>query len=537
MPNLKKKLFTRLKDHKYFVILCGLFLVTGLILAATWYKYQINPDATSYFTIAKKYAHFEIRDAVNSYWGPLLSLMLVPGVWFGVSLVVFAKCLAVVSVVTIMTIAYTFLITRKLDKKIATVTSAIIGIVLFPYALPGPITPDLLNAVWTLLFACQLISLCKSPTRKNILLISIFGALMYLTKSFGLYLFIGTVLVTLAFNLRDFKNGQGIKYLTSYMYIGLVFALIVLPFIAAISIKEGRPTISSAGRFNLNFAGPNSKETYFPPRVSGPLDPPNKSAVSVWENPALLTALYPDDGWSPLKSLSSFRYYIHSIFLKNIKLALHIIKTSSLLVSLGLLIVITGSLRKGKYQEDSIVFAALSLLTILGYSLILLEERYMLAVLCIGIVASSIFFDRLIHKALLNRTQYIFICGLLIFFSCWVSASDIINKRYINASFQKEAVQLGEIVAPGSNVLSDVYEATYVCYYLQSNCYGVFNDTGYSLPEYHALLLSKNIKYYFDYSYAQNSPAVQEYLGDYARQVHVVDSDSYQLSVYELKNN
>ena len=57
---------------------------------------QINPDGISYIQVARNCAAGRFDLAVNSYWGPLLSWILVPFVWLGWDLQLVVKVLGVV---------------------------------------------------------------------------------------------------------------------------------------------------------------------------------------------------------------------------------------------------------------------------------------------------------------------------------------------------------------------------------------------------------------------------------------------------------
>src|SRR5947208_12224961 len=48
------------------------------ILLFPLYRFQIDPDGISYINIAHLYAIGDFHDAINGYWGPLISWLLVP---------------------------------------------------------------------------------------------------------------------------------------------------------------------------------------------------------------------------------------------------------------------------------------------------------------------------------------------------------------------------------------------------------------------------------------------------------------------------
>ena len=74
----------------------GLLTVVGLAAVAGLYiwaacdivavsLHQINPDGVAYMRLARYWAEGRLDLAVSSYWGPLLSWLLVPSAWLGLA--------------------------------------------------------------------------------------------------------------------------------------------------------------------------------------------------------------------------------------------------------------------------------------------------------------------------------------------------------------------------------------------------------------------------------------------------------------------
>src|SRR5262252_9453801 len=70
------------------------FFVAAAVLFVG-YRFQINPDGVSYISIAQGYLHGDFKHAVNGYWGPLLSWLLVPLLAVKIEPVLATKLLAV----------------------------------------------------------------------------------------------------------------------------------------------------------------------------------------------------------------------------------------------------------------------------------------------------------------------------------------------------------------------------------------------------------------------------------------------------------
>ena len=110
------KYFVVLKRHAFFILLGLVFSVASYLLIVHWYQYNLNPDALSYITIAQKYAHFDIRHAVNGYWAPMFSWLMVPAVWLHANLITSARLVMALSALSMLIAVYIFLIGRDVSR-------------------------------------------------------------------------------------------------------------------------------------------------------------------------------------------------------------------------------------------------------------------------------------------------------------------------------------------------------------------------------------------------------------------------------------
>ncbi len=79
-----------------------IYLILGIFLIK-YYRYQINPDGISYISIAQKYLNGDFTNAINGYWGPLISWLLMPFLYWGVEPLLAAKVLnLIIGLITIM---------------------------------------------------------------------------------------------------------------------------------------------------------------------------------------------------------------------------------------------------------------------------------------------------------------------------------------------------------------------------------------------------------------------------------------------------
>jgi hypothetical protein len=71
-------------EFKHAVLFITLILYSCLSLSLFDYE-RVTGDATLYLSIAQKYVNGDFVNAINGYWGPLLSWLMVPFLLFGSS--------------------------------------------------------------------------------------------------------------------------------------------------------------------------------------------------------------------------------------------------------------------------------------------------------------------------------------------------------------------------------------------------------------------------------------------------------------------
>src|SRR4051812_34230435 len=162
-------------------------LVIYLVSAALLYpflKYYIDSaDTLQYITIAKNYSTGNFEDAVNSFWSPLITWLLVPFVLLRMEPVFAFKILQVIiGVFTLRLIFYHIESSNSAKFIRLALKAACIPLVLSFVFLFS--TPDLLLLTLYLL----LVTLLKN--NRSPLLIGICGAAIYFAKGFGFVFFI-----------------------------------------------------------------------------------------------------------------------------------------------------------------------------------------------------------------------------------------------------------------------------------------------------------------------------------------------------------
>lgn len=269
------------------------------IPAYLYFRYHYDvPDMYQYITIAKKYSGGNFQEALNSYWGPLLSWLLVPFILLKIDPFFGLKILQ------IFIGFYTLLICFRFIDSTIPALRIIVKLVLIPlilsYALLSP-SPDLLFLALLL----QIILLTAS-SEISVFPLACVGLLLYLTKGVGLYLF-PAILVLMVFVKIWGGKANPILYKKAVVSF-LIFTAFSFTWICLLSIRYGELTPSSAGRYNLNLIGSakgNNLE-WKHPIDNGLYAPFTQTATSAWEEPYRL----PQESWSMFRSVEDFKHYI-----------------------------------------------------------------------------------------------------------------------------------------------------------------------------------------------------------------------------------
>lgn len=280
--------------------------------AAAWLAWlsrdQINPDGVAYIQVARHWAAGRLDLAVNSWWGPLLSWLLVPAIRLGWEPVVAVKILG--AMLGLLTAVGAGRIARLLvecrpgigaacrlkpfDGVAATGAglapsicfAAMLGLALT--MLPEPVTPDLLLAcILTWYFAVTLAWLCEGGTR-HMLAAGALGGLAYLAKSYGLP-FVVLHLATAVWMRRRFvrktcdgRHATTAQWLRPALHALAVLALVAGPWVIAVSRYAGKPTIGCAGEYARRAFDPVALQTYDLPIFD--LQVPRQGRLTCWEN-------------------------------------------------------------------------------------------------------------------------------------------------------------------------------------------------------------------------------------------------------------
>ncbi len=350
-----------------------------------------------YISIAKKYLNSDFTHAINGYWSPLISwLLIIPIAVFDDSITAFKMLQLAIGL---------FVLFQWNGILMKSKLSALMKYMLAIISVPFLISYSLLNCTPDLLFMGMILWLINIFLSGNVttdpaiaIRAGITGGLMYFTKAFGLPLFIAISIFAILFEGR--KEKLNIRAVT-LMY--LFFSIICLIWISKISFHYNEFTINKSISFNRSLNANMLNGTEELPVLGSGILKPMEGDLSAWEAPGE----YVIPG-NPNNFYETFKRNILSIYYFDFSRQIGII---------FLLLLFMFIYRKGKeVKTDKWLFLLLSTLIFVyaGYSLVLVHSRYIWINTFIMLVLSSVFIQQLISNRIMKVTLYSFFFMLAI---------------------------------------------------------------------------------------------------------------------------
>jgi hypothetical protein len=278
-------------------LLAGLFIIgalVGLYFQLTYHKF-LNNDTLSYINLAERYVAGDWQHAINGFWSPMYTWIICICKLIG--LPVLQSCYVINFLAAALGLYVLCELARRyLTRPLFYIAFCLYALLLMLFYAMSSLTPDLMAAVFCLLFL-QLATDKQFAFNKRIQwLAGIIAAFAYFSKLYNfvpIHLFMFTWLA---------YRGKGV--LRTYG----VFILLSCTWIAAISIHEGQLVVTTAGKFNHNFMSPGYGGAY--PTDARIIAPPFDKAYSAQTDPA---HLLDDYDWSPFDDTQSFLHQVNLI--------------------------------------------------------------------------------------------------------------------------------------------------------------------------------------------------------------------------------
>lgn len=465
--NLK---FYKFSIDKILVLILLLYLASGFLLLG-YYQYQINPDGVGYIQTAMKYLSGDIKGAVNAYWGPLLSWLLVPFLYYNqtptyslYSTKILSLLLGFITLIGVWQLSHRF----DMEEMIRT-TILLIMIPIILYFSLSVITPDLL-IVCILVCYLSLIFSSKYPKKVSYaLLCGLLGAAAFMGKSFLFPFFIAQFSVL---NLLHYLYRRDLKIkIARNLIIGfLTFIILSGVWIGLISSKEGRLTFGTAGEYNHALVGPQSSGfPQFYQGLSAPGEINQEKAIKKW---------------SPWESWTNFQFQLNLIWNNTIQtLSIYQYFSSlALIIIIGSLLILITPLNNfiDRNNREIVLFALVTIFIYSGgYLPILVEERYLWPVYILLVLLGGSLIGIIFKNLLTTKSNYINLLkgSILIIFAMSFILMPI-NFLYTNLNTGKDIYTLSNTLKTQYGVQGNIatndrlIDTQYLSFYLNTTSYG-----------------------------------------------------------------
>lgn len=486
-----------MKNNLGLILVIVVYFIIGLYLLQ-YYQYALNSDGISYISIAGEYLNGNFTDAINGYWGPLFSWLLIPFLHFSNTNPQFNIYLTkVLSLITgfFAIIGVKLLISRfEIDKT----SETLILISLIPIILSflfDIISPDLLVATLLIYYLYIIFNSNYSNSEYNGILCGIIGSFAYLSKSYALPFFlVHFVLFNTFYYFKGTDKEKQHKIFKNLILGLMVFFIISGVWIALISDKYGKLTFGTAGDYNHEFVGPQSSGHFV--YYHGLIKPPNEFAVSAWEDPSYFKM----KSWSALESWNNFKYQIMLISYNALKIIniFEVISLFSIVIIMVSFILIFKSSTNNTLKSKLVYLMTTIVLYAGGYSLIWVDQRYLWLINILLLITGVYLLNILFEQGFMNK-NFKNILLILLILSFVINP---VNALATNPNIGTEIYNLSETLKSNYSVHGNLASngewevSDYIAYYTGSKYYGKIKEN----ESYNNLkneLRNNNIDYYF----------------------------------------
>ncbi len=349
-----------------------LYLLGSLALLPV-FRYMINPDGISYLSIASRYLAGDWPGAINGYWGPLFSWLLVPLLALRIEPLLACKVLSIlVGLATIPALQALSLRFGLCGRLRAITLGALLPLLwLFTFSI---VTPDFLTTCLLAWYFSLIFDARFTDRRRSAILCGMLGGLAFFAKAYGFYFFLAHYTLAAALFVLSAEDAARRRAAVRNYALGLaVFAVLAGGWIYALSDKYGGLTVATSGAYNHSVMAPDSRGQ--PMLYQGFFAPADEHATSIWEDPSALRG----STWSATGSPRLLKYQAGLVLHNGILVVRHLSRHSfpALLVLAAFVLI---GLRAGRrcLRPGGEALPLLSLLLFAGgYALIVVEDRYL----------------------------------------------------------------------------------------------------------------------------------------------------------------
>ena len=470
------------------VLLCGL-----LAFIYPYYQYYVDPDATAYLTIAKRYAGGDYHRAVNGYWSPWscwLTALLIKG---GVAAMRAAIIINTLAATGWLFITQSFFIKFKVRRGVQLLLNITLSLFLV-YAVFWQSFADLWE-VFFLLCSLRLMLVENYEHKAGLWVLNgIVGAFAYFSKAYAFPFFILNV-VCCGYLITNGKENTS-QWLKMSIVPVVVMIACSMPWIIALHNKYGMWMTSTAGTLNRSWYLVG--HPFWERDIEFLVPPIYMNSPYYWEDPYLVNGETPQF----YSSAKLFALQIVKCFYNLLKMVKSMSELSVLFVFTSLMAV--GSFfsprLRPQFGEQLRVVILSFLLFPLAFMLVNFEPRYIWYMLPLSMILGVLMMEKYIAGAKLKKWLLAAFCATYLVTPLW-GLKDMYRAGYAEYELAGEMKAMNIKGSFTANVVygPQMQNVTRLAYF-SGNSY-------YNIPKLdltHQQLLAEmrryRVKYYFHYS-------------------------------------
>jgi hypothetical protein len=354
--------------NRLYYLSAAILYILLFFLLFPWYQYVLDIDAISYIHVAQRYARGDYFTAVNGYWSPLISWILIPFIKAGYDPVFTAKYINGVLGLGTFFACCSLMNKFRIHPFLKRIIPFVLAVLLVSYAF-YELCADLLQLLFVILYLNLVFSKDFIRNNYNIIGASALAAICYYAKAYNFPFFLLHFSVMVFVLLKRAKTPAFGKTFILKLFIGFfTFFLLVTPYLVVLTNKYGSFRINNAGKLNMSW--------FLSPGISDNrkmvAEPPFADATSYWDDPTYAQEKY-------VGPLTSGKY-----FLKEIKLfisttikffgLLNLVSIFSFLIFFCFIVYLYR--KKREHETNDWLLLLTTLIYPSGYLLIFIEWRY-----------------------------------------------------------------------------------------------------------------------------------------------------------------
>lgn len=367
------------KGRSYLpLVVSALLLWAALYVLFPFYQYDIDPDGTSYLTIAQRYADGDIKTAVNGLWSPLACWLTALLIKMGIAAIPASIVVNAAGATGFLRVSWSLFVRNGIAA--GRLWAYCITLVVF---LSFAVYWQTFNDLWGVFFMLGVLRIMMADgfARKPMLWVAIgvVGALAFFAKAYSLPYFVLCVGCS-AYFLADKDRSQWIRIMLVAVP---VLVCCAFPWLYMLHEKYGMWTTSTAGPLNASWylvGHPEWKEG-----IDILLPPTYPTSVYYWEDPYYVNGHLSHfwDSWY-LAGRQVLKLGYNCLMLLRC-----MVEISVLLPLIGVYILVQLFRRFRTIPGHTLTMYLFFVLLPAGYVMVHLESRYLWLMLPIGMVIAA----------------------------------------------------------------------------------------------------------------------------------------------------